>query len=128
MAHIKVDPEFQETLNKMVFGAIATVQENKQNKDGAFYVEVMKVQLDQIKELAKINPMAQLLADFTITRSVCAGKIWVNSDFSKLSMFPLDGFKNWEEKMATEFKGYKLDCKPVSPESTIILCECSPVL
>ena len=53
--------------------------------------------------------MAGLLADMTLTRLVCANKVWVNNDFTKFSIVPLEGFRNWADYLAKDFKGYKLN-------------------
>jgi predicted glycosyltransferase involved in capsule biosynthesis len=35
--------------------------------------------------------------------------IYVDHDFAKFSLVPLDGFRNWSSYMAKEFKGYTLN-------------------
>jgi hypothetical protein len=57
----------------------------------------------------------------TCPRLVTANKIYVNKDFTKFSLIPLPGFRNWEDYMANENKGYKLN------ESLALIPDTAPV-
>jgi hypothetical protein len=43
-----------------------------------------------------------------LTRLICANKVYCNKDFTKFSLIALEGFRNWADYIATDFKGYKL--------------------
>lgn len=93
----------------MLVESIRSVQADKNNQDGAYFVEIQNKQVDQVNHLVKTNPLAGLLADMTLTRLVCGNKVWTNKDFTKFSLVSLPGFRNWEDYMAKDFKGYKVN-------------------
>lgn len=57
----------------------------------------------------KENHFAGLWADLSLTRLVCENKVYVNKDFTKFSLFSLEGFRNYDDYLSKEFKGYKLN-------------------
>lgn len=64
-----------------------------------------------LEELKVKYPSEKMTADQAMSPLICQNKILFNSDMSKFSLIPLEGFNDWQWYMDNDLKGYKLSDK-----------------
>ena len=60
-------------------------------------------------EIEKHVPYLILMIDSQIIDYFLNSSLYYNSDFTKFSWVPLEGYKNWEQQSKEDFKGYEFD-------------------
>ena len=79
--------------------AVLTAQKIKENKDGAFISEAYLAIKDKLDSLQPKFVKGDMYAcmEAGIVHLVKLGKLYYNADFSKFSLFPLEGFRQWAD-------------------------------
>ena len=103
------ESKVKELFKYLLKEAIVKAQAKIDNKDGVFILEAYQTIEKELMELKKILPYVILMIDSQIIDYYQKSELYYNSDFTKFSFVPLEGYKTWAQQSTEDFKGYEFD-------------------